>query len=107
LHRHRQKRFYESNAFINAPYEPVQGIVKSQKKGAESGINRTVMTSHTIAGVLGHFKGHWLLKIKKQVSALMLKKGGVCFEGAYATKKFVHGCSDKHPTSQLLRRQGA
>jgi hypothetical protein len=48
---------------------------------------RTVMTSHTIADVF-HFYSNTLSR-KKPVSVIGPKKGGVCYGGAYATKKLV------------------
>ncbi len=54
-----------------------------------SGINRTIMTSHSIVFYI-HLKGYTCaLNRKKPVSAFRAKKEGVCFEVAYATKKLV------------------
>ena len=44
-------------------------------------MNRTVWTSHTIADFLGQFKGPWVFKLQKPVSAFSDKKGGTCSEG--------------------------
>ncbi len=65
----------------------LKGIVKAQKRGVESDIIRTVMTSHTIADVffLGTLKGilSGFKSQKNQFERLGPKKGGVCFDGAY------------------------
>jgi hypothetical protein len=47
-----------------------------------SGVNRTVMTLHTIADVFWlHLKGYsHVLYRKKPVLAFSSKKGGVCYE---------------------------
>jgi hypothetical protein len=62
----------------------------------------------------GHLKGPCSLNFKIQVSAFRVKKRGVCFEGAYTTKRLVPGSPSRYMgaarsllTSQMRRRQGA
>ena len=68
----------------------IKDNVQPERRGVESGINRTVSTSNTIASVFYvDLKGHGPEKSKKPVTAFRDKKGGVCFDVAHAPKKSV------------------
>jgi hypothetical protein len=60
-----------------------------QKRGkSNSGTNRTLFTSHSIANSFyDMLKGSGSLKLKKRVSAARENKRGVCFDGALPEKK--------------------
>jgi hypothetical protein len=63
----------------------LKGVVRQEKRGVEKCIDGTVSTSYTIAAVSQvNLKGPSLLQSQKIVSQ---RKGGVCFETAWAIKK--------------------
>ncbi len=45
---------------------------------------------------LGQFKGARLFKLQKLITAFRVKKGDICFEGAYTIKKLVPGFPSCH-----------
>jgi hypothetical protein len=63
-------------------------IVMPEMRGVDTGngMYRTVLTSHTIADVLGQFKGPWLLILQNTAFSIKDKKAGVYFEGVLVTK---------------------
>jgi hypothetical protein len=50
---------------------------KMREVNTGKGMYRTVMTSHTIAEVLGQFKGPWLLILQQTGLAYRIKSGGL------------------------------